>query len=202
MAAFVAALTEPLAPNTSSFIPSFLPPRFSSTEGYSSKRTLSETYDPLCLEGSEGNSVLTEKERGDGYSDKRQFILPTKGWLSSGYGYRQHPMGGDRKFHGGIDIAASRGTPVYASANGTVIFADELSLAGKTIFIRHRNGYETRYLHLSTIEVKKGKRVKQGDRIASVGSTGRSTGPHLHFEIRKHGSPLDPMNFLPPKDEW
>lgn len=120
----------------------------------------------------------------------------TTGRLTSGYGYRTHPISGVRTFHNGIDIAASTGTGVYAYASGTVISVSQDNTLGKYIAIDHGNGLVTRYLHLSKFNVEKGDKVSTGDRIGSVGNTGYSTGSHLHFEVLKNGSYQNPWNYI------
>ncbi len=120
----------------------------------------------------------------------------TNGRLSSGYGYRTHPISGVRTFHNGIDIAASTGTGVYAYASGTVVAVSQDNTLGKYIAVDHGNGLVTRYLHLSKFNVSKGDKVSTGDRIGSVGNTGYSTGSHLHFEVLKNGSYQDPWNYI------
>lgn len=120
----------------------------------------------------------------------------TTGRLTSGYGYRIHPISGVRTFHNGIDIAASTGTGVYSYASGTVIAVGQDNTLGKYIAIDHGNGLVTRYLHLSKFNVSKGDKVSTGDRIGSVGNTGYSTGPHLHFEVIKNGSYQNPWNYI------
>lgn len=116
--------------------------------------------------------------------------------VSSSYGWRTHPITGRRSFHDGIDIAARYGTGVYAYAEGKVTFAGWNGGYGKVIFIDHGNGLQTRYAHLSKIYVSVGERVDTGEKIGAVGSTGRSTGPHLHFEVRQNGSTRNPWNYL------
>lgn len=120
----------------------------------------------------------------------------TTGRLTSGYGYRIHPISGIRTFHNGIDIAASTGTGVYSYASGTVIAVGQDNTLGKYVAIDHGNGLVTRYLHLSKANVSKGDKVSTGDRIGSVGNTGYSTGPHLHFEVIKNGSYQNPWNYI------
>jgi len=120
----------------------------------------------------------------------------TTGRLTSGYGYRTHPISGVKTFHNGIDIAAATGTGVYAYASGTVISVSQNNTLGKYIAIDHGNGLVTRYLHLSKFNVEKGDKVSTGDRIGSVGNTGYSTGPHLHFEVLKNGSYQNPWNYI------
>ncbi len=106
----------------------------------------------------------------------------TTGYVSSGYKWRR--LGGTTSFHGAIDIAASRGTPIKAAAGGVVILARYYGLAGNTVFIDHGGGMTTLYFHMDKIQVKVGQTVITGDQIGTVGTTGRSTGPHLHFEVR------------------
>ncbi len=118
------------------------------------------------------------------------FSLPNRGGISSRFGSR---WGGT---HTGIDIAAPRGTPNKAADGGVVIFAGWSGNYGKLVIIDHENGFTTYYAHNDTITVKKGQRVAKGDVIGTVGSTGRATGSHLHFEVRKNGVPVDPLKYL------
>jgi len=112
--------------------------------------------------------------------------------ITSGFGYRIHPVLGYRKMHTGVDYGAPTGTPVFAIANGTVIFEGCGEAYGLYVCVRHDNGYESRYSHLSRILVKKGQKVQQRQTIGLIGSTGRSTGPHLFFEIIVNGKHIDP----------
>ncbi len=116
--------------------------------------------------------------------------------LTSGFGIRKDPFTGRPQFHTGIDIAAPTGTPIYPLKTGRVIFTGWKGGYGKMVIIRHVDGSETRYGHASKLLVKKGQFVTSSMPIAQVGSTGRSTGPHLHFEYRKDGHPLDPMRIV------
>ncbi len=116
--------------------------------------------------------------------------------LTSGYGMRTHPVTGGRRAHKGIDLAAPTGTPVYATADGTVERANWFSSYGKFIKIDHGASMETRFAHLSKIFVSAGDRVKKGQLIGHVGSTGRSTGPHLHYEVRIDGKAVNPMPYM------
>lgn len=118
------------------------------------------------------------------------------GTLSSGYGNRIDPISGRRAFHDGIDIAASYGTPVYAYADGTVIAAGWNNTRGYYVTISHANGIQTNYLHLSKYLVKKGQKVSVGTNIGQVGSTGYSTGNHLHFSVQKNGVTVNPWDYL------
>ena len=118
------------------------------------------------------------------------FYWPSSGRITSRFG----PRWGER--HSGIDIASSIGTPIKASDGGVVRFTGWSGNYGKLVIIDHENGYSTYYGHCNTIKVKKGQRVARGDVIATVGQTGRTTGPHLHFEVRKNGVPVNPLNYI------
>lgn len=119
-------------------------------------------------------------------------VPPVVGKKSSGYGYRIHPITKRRKFHKGVDYGARRGTRVQAAGPGIVTVARRRGTYGKLVVISHGLGLETRYAHLHKIKVEEGQFVPAGTLIGLVGSTGRSTGPHLHFEVRQYGDPVDP----------
>jgi len=122
--------------------------------------------------------------------------LPAKGWLTSSFGMRTSPFTGKQKFHEGYDIAARTGTPVYATADGVVSKAETVPGYGKLVVIDHGYGYRTYFGHNSKFYVRAGDRVKRGDLIAAVGNTGRSTGSHVHYEVRRNDVPLNPKNFM------
>lgn len=127
-----------------------------------------------------------------------RFIWPvTGGRISSPFGWRIHPIFRDRRFHSGIDIAISTGTPVKAVADGYVLMAGWINGYGNTVILDHGGGLSTLYGHNSSLSTSAGKAVLQGDIICRVGSTGFATGPHLHFEVRQDGTPQNPMNMLP-----
>ncbi len=119
-----------------------------------------------------------------------------KGWLSSRYGYRADPFTGKRKFHHGVDIAGKSGTNVLAAASGLVTWVGKKGGYGYLIELDHGSGYVTRYAHNKETVVKQGDVVKQNDVIAKMGSTGYSTGPHLHFEVLRHGKKVNPRQYL------
>jgi len=123
-------------------------------------------------------------------------ITPVRGILTSAFGYRADPMTHGRGNHQGIDIAAAYGQPVQASGDGIVLQAGDQGGYGKAVFLAHGYGLTTRYGHMSAITVRPGQRVKRGDVIGRVGSTGRSTGPHLHYEVRVDGEPLNPVGYM------
>jgi murein DD-endopeptidase MepM/ murein hydrolase activator NlpD len=112
---------------------------------------------------------------------------------SSGYGWRDDPFRHDRRFHAGRDYRADPGTPVRAAGDGTVVFAGWQGGYGRVVYIDHGGGVITRYAHMRAIETKRDRVVAAGDRIGQVGRTGRATGPHLHFEVRIDGRPVDPV---------
>ncbi|GGB76583.1 peptidase M23 [Flavobacterium suaedae] len=116
--------------------------------------------------------------------------------VASGYGYRSDPFTKIRKFHAGMDFSAKTGTPIYATGDGVVRRADNRASGyGNHIVIKHGYGYETLYAHLSKYKARVGQKVKRGDIIGYVGSTGRSEAPHLHYEVHKNGQPVNPINF-------
>jgi murein DD-endopeptidase MepM/ murein hydrolase activator NlpD len=123
-------------------------------------------------------------------------VRPASGRLSSGFGFRIHPITRRRKMHNGIDIAAPTGTPIYSAAPGVVISATNMRGYGKTVVVDHGGGFSTLYAHCSRLLVRSGQRVRGGERIALIGSTGFSTGPHLHFETRVNGRPVNPLSRL------
>lgn len=129
---------------------------------------------------------------------KNLFAWPVRGQLTSGFGPRIHPITGEPDFHQGIDLEVPEGTDVYAACAGRVIIAGRHNGYGLYVVLEHRNGYRTLYAHLSEIVVYRGQFIEGGQRIARSGTTGNSTGPHLHFEIVQYGRPLNPLALLPP----
>ncbi|MGH2776100.1 MAG: murein hydrolase activator EnvC family protein [Actinomycetota bacterium] len=125
-----------------------------------------------------------------------QFVWPANGPMTSPYGYRTHPIFGDSRLHSGIDIGAAYGSGVFAASGGQVVFAGTMSGYGNAIVVDHGGGVGTTYNHLSGFSVSVGSTVSRGQTIGSVGCTGYCTGPHLHFEVRIGGSPVDPMPYL------
>jgi murein DD-endopeptidase MepM/ murein hydrolase activator NlpD len=117
--------------------------------------------------------------------------------VASGYGYRIDPVYKTVRFHAGLDFTAPQGTPIYATANGTIKTAGNLGNGyGNHVIINHGYGYETLYGHMFRIKAKPGTKVKRGEIIGWVGSTGKSTGPHCHYEVHKNGRPIDPVYFF------
>jgi murein DD-endopeptidase MepM/ murein hydrolase activator NlpD len=135
-------------------------------------------------------------KKGKAVKSSGVMAWPLKGRITSRYGYRRHPLWGGRDFHTGVDIAAKYGTPIRAADAGEVIFSGWWDGYGKAIVINHGRSTTTVYGHMSRIYRKVGDTVSKGQTVGLVGSTGYSTGPHLHFEVRKKGKPVNPMPFL------
>ena len=123
-------------------------------------------------------------------------MTPVMGVLTSGYGMRDHPIDGENKLHAGIDLAADTGTAVLAFADGKVDYIGESPAYGMYLQLRHDNGVTTFYAHCSELCVRKGQSVKMGEVVARVGETGNATGPHLHFEMKRDGSFVDPKPYV------
>lgn len=123
-------------------------------------------------------------------------IWPAEGHLTSGFGYRLNPFTGRSVLHAGLDIANRVGTPIVAPARGTVISAAWQNDYGYCVVINHGNAITTRYAHMEKFTVKEGQTVNRGDLVGTVGNTGRSTGPHLHYEVRVGGVPVNPMRYI------
>jgi murein DD-endopeptidase MepM/ murein hydrolase activator NlpD len=123
-------------------------------------------------------------------------IRPTSGWVTSRFGQRISPFTGRKEFHRALDIATSSGTPIIAPADGVVSFVGKKRLFGRMLVIDHGHGMVTRYAHLQKMLKKVGDKVKRGDRIATVGMSGRTTGPHLHYEVHLNGVPVNPQKYI------
>ncbi|THB66467.1 MAG: M23 family metallopeptidase [Spirochaetaceae bacterium] len=124
------------------------------------------------------------------------FVYPVRGRFTSGFGYRNDPFTGVRRFHNGIDIANAAGTRILAARVGRVVDVGRHSGYGNYVIVSHDGGFQSLYAHLSEVLVQRGQRVSQGQRLGSMGSTGRSTGSHLHFSIFHNGNPVDPLRYL------
>ncbi len=123
-------------------------------------------------------------------------VRPTTGWTTSRFGYRTSPFTGRREFHKGFDIANRIGTPIIATGDGTITYSGPKGLMGNLIMIDHGHGMVTRYGHTSKLLVKRGDKVKRGDTIALMGNSGRSTGPHVHYEVHLNGIPVNPDKYI------
>ena len=147
------------------------------------------------------NRILSQLDQLNLYriaASKAPFAKPVKDAVrfTSGFGYRRDPKTGGRRLHKGSDFAGPTGTPIYSTADGVVIHAGWSSGYGRLVKIQHEFGIETRYAHMSKIRVKVGQRVSRGQRIGDMGNTGRSTGTHLHYEVRVGGKPVNPMIYI------
>jgi murein DD-endopeptidase MepM/ murein hydrolase activator NlpD len=128
--------------------------------------------------------------------DHTPSIWPTRGWLQSGFGMRTDPFTGTRRLHRGVDVSNNTGSPIIASAAGRVQSVRKDRELGRSIVIEHDYGFVTRYGHLSQIDVVRGQKIERGDVIGRMGSTGRSTGPHLHYEVWCNGNVLNPLDYI------
>lgn len=175
-------------------------PREAEQETEANLQRMKTELDRLCTE-----AEFREKSFRELYSflegKKKQLactpsVWPARGWLTSGFGYRIDPFTGLRQMHEGLDIANRLGTPINAPADGVVYRVFNNFGFGLMVEINHGYGIITRYGHLSKAYVKVGQRVKRGERIAAMGNTGRATGPHLHYEVRLNGVPLNPQHYI------
>ena len=146
----------------------------------------------------EKNSSISPNAGASVVSGNGTFTHPCPGYsrISSYFGYREQPLAGASTNHKGIDFAAPQGTPIYAAAAGTVTSSGYSGKAGKRIVINHGNGLVTIYMHCHTLYVSAGTKVSKGQNIAAVGTTGNSTGNHLHFQVNSNGTPVNPLKYL------
>jgi murein DD-endopeptidase MepM/ murein hydrolase activator NlpD len=163
-------------------------------------QVLTSRLDKLSVEATRQEQSLQELQA---YFQEQKSLLastpsiwPTRGWVTSDFGQRLDPYTAERVMHEGLDIASAQGKDVVSPADGTIVFAGLEGGYGNVVVIDHGYGIKTRYGHLSQLMVKAGQRVKRGQEIATVGNTGRSTGPHLHYEVRVNGIPENPRKFI------
>ena len=174
--------------------------QFTELTSMESPKALASRLDRLSAEATRQELSLQELQAY--FQDQKSLLAstpsvwPTRGWVTSDFGQRLDPYTADRVQHGGMDIAAPHGKEVIAPSDGTVVFAGLEGGYGNVIVIDHGYGIKTRYGHLSKMLVKAGDKVKRGTQIAAVGNTGRSTGPHLHYEVRVNGIPQNPRKFI------
>ena len=142
------------------------------------------------------STMLAARQRGQTRASSLDLARPVPGGVSSGFGARVHPVLGTTRMHNGVDLAGSSGTAIKAAAGGTVVYAGVRGGYGNTVIIDHGNQYATLYGHASSLNVSAGEKVSAGETVAAVGSTGLATGPHLHFEVRLLGVPVNPLNYL------
>ncbi len=146
--------------------------------------------------GSRLNALERQFERRDALVSAMPTVAPVHGLLNSGFGSRRDPITGQGAFHPGLDISTRRREPVLATASGTVIKSGWAGDYGKAVEIDHGNGFRTVYGHLDAMLVREGQKVSRGERVGLVGSTGRSTGPHLHYEVRQGDRLLNPLEYI------
>lgn len=166
-------------------------------------RALKDTLDSLSsLYSRTGQPVAdlsAAENKIDAFMETVPTLWPASGRITDRFGYRKDPFTRRKKFHAGLDIGADYGSKIKAAATGKVILAEYTAGTGRTVKISHARGITTLYGHASSILVKEGQVVKKGDVIAKVGSSGRSTGPHLHFEVLLYGTAVDPLQYLDAK---
>ena len=161
-----------------------------------------EEYERLLAISENIASMLRNMENAGGgapagQGGTGQFMWPCNGPITSYYGWRTHPIFGTTKYHSGMDIAVDSGTPIHAADSGTVVYSGWLGGYGNCVMIDHGGGLVTLYAHNSALNVGEGQYVSKGTVVAYAGSTGYSTGPHCHFEVRLHGELTEPLNYLP-----
>jgi murein DD-endopeptidase MepM/ murein hydrolase activator NlpD len=166
------------------------------TQGTATASTLNILKDLLGALENRLDTVRTGVERQQALASATPSIWPVIGWLSSAFGARQDPLNGGADFHPGLDISADYGTPVKATADGTIESAGWAGDYGNMVLLKHGYGMSTKYGHMSRIVVGAGETVKRGQIIGYVGATGRTTGPHLHYEIMLNGERINPLNLL------
>ena len=181
-------------------VPSGPTPPVARASSSDNPRVLSSRLDKLSVAANRQEQSL--QELTEYFQDQKSLLAsvpsvwPARGWVTSDFGQRLDPYTADRMMHAGMDIAAEPGKPIYAPSNGTVTFAGPEGNYGNVIVLDHGYGIKTRFGHLAEMLVKTGERVKRGEQVGSVGNTGRSTGPHLHYEVRVNGIPQNPRKFL------
>ncbi len=154
---------------------------------------LKEVIDKLEVDINQLDQHLLDRKS---FLNSTPTLMPSNGWITSYFGPRLSPYSGRIKMHEGLDVGAPTGTPVLAPADGVITYSGSKPGFGKFIQIDHGYGLETTYAHAHKVIVKNGTVVKRGDLIAQVGNTGNSTGPHLHYEVRVNGIPVDPLYYI------
>lgn len=150
--------------------------------------------DVELMKWTDGRQVIWVNADGVGGEGSQGIQMPVSGRLTSGFGERFHPILGYERFHAGVDLGAAAGTPIVAAADGKVVSAGWAGGYGRAVEIAHAGGIETKYGHMSRIAAYAGETIRRGDVIGYVGSSGLSTGPHLHFEVMKNGRPVNPLS--------
>ncbi|WP_188399241.1 murein hydrolase activator EnvC [Sporomusa sp. GT1] len=166
-------------------------------DAVSERDTAERAYQELMETSRQIEQMIRRSQKGGAVEGTGALLWPASGPITSPFGWRTHPIFGTQRFHSGIDIGADYGDAIAAADNGTVIFSGWMGGYGKAVIIDHGGGISTLYAHNSELLVEEGYRVYKGQTISRCGSTGYSTGPHLHFEVRENGSPVSPMGYLP-----
>lgn len=170
-------------------------------EAVAEQERLDREYEELMATSERITNMIRNLESGGQISaDNRgsgSFVWPIYGQITSNFGWRIHPVFGTEKFHSGLDIAADYGDPILAANSGTVIFSGWMEGYGYAVMIDHGGGIVTLYAHNNSLNVYEGQHLEKGQTIAAAGSTGYSTGPHCHFEVRLHGEVVNPLDYLP-----
>lgn len=170
------------------------------TGGPAPVEELEDRLEQLVGEATRNERSLSELHRY--FEDQKNLlastpsIFPARGWMTSEFGSRSDPYTGESTAHHGIDIANAVGTPIVAPADGLVVFASMEGGYGKVLVLDHGYGVKTRYAHLSDFHTKVGEKVRRGQKVGALGNTGRSTGPHLHYEVRVNGIPENPLKYV------
>ncbi|WP_045218168.1 M23 family metallopeptidase [Desulfonatronum thioautotrophicum] len=157
---------------------------------------LEQLHTEAKLEEARQEELLAALRDNRGFFASTPSIWPTEGWVTSEFGYRRSPFTDRREMHRGLDIAGPIGTPIYSTAMGTVLSAGKDGAYGKAVTIDHGGGIVTLYAHMHRIIVAVEQEVSRGELIGYMGNTGRTTGPHLHYEVRLNGIPVDPMRYI------
>lgn len=160
------------------------------------KAVFDRQYDELMAASKQVTRMIQNSHYNVQPSGNGAMIWPISGPVTSEFGWRTHPITGDQRFHSGLDIGGDYGMPVHAAQSGTVTYAGWISGYGNTVIIDHGGGITTLYGHNQSLAVSVGQSVSQGDVISYCGSTGNSTGPHCHFEVRQNGEPVSPYGYL------
>ena len=159
-------------------------------------RSLDEIENEISVQVGERTELLSFLNKQKTLLASSPSIWPTKGWISSDFGYRLSPFTNEKEFHKGIDICNKKGAPIISPADGVVSSIENDVGYGRILTINHGYGIVTKYAHLDKVSVKKGQPVKRGQEVALVGTTGRTTGPHLHYEVHLNGVPVNPLRYI------
>jgi murein DD-endopeptidase MepM/ murein hydrolase activator NlpD len=157
---------------------------------------LSQTQQATNQKNLDFKDLIAKLEKKRNLLASTPSIRPVDGWITSRFGYRKSPFTGKRSFHSGLDISNRPGTKIIATADGTVTYAARKMYLGNLVVIDHGYGKVTRYAHCKKFLVKQGQKINRGEAIATVGNTGQSTGPHLHYEVRINGAPVNPIKYI------